>query len=161
MIVGKKPDSSDGGMRVSAFQVILFLALAWGGAAGIAVGVNYWLDGEGMTPTQTQAQIESHVDDRLDSYATIDDIRNVQDFLAGSSPEDVDVAGMKAAVARLLLIMAARDQVIPQAIHSSYFPTGSDDDFESCMDLLQNTAEMQTGGSIEACIRLEEAVSFP
>jgi hypothetical protein len=151
-------------VRVGTLQFLLLLLLWWAGAAAIAIAVNYWMDEDGMTAEQTEAQIRTYVDDKLDAYATTDDIRNVQDYLTEYPPDrpsaEGDVSGMKATVARLLLIMSARGLVIPEAIHSSYFPTGSDEDFQSCMALLQNTAEVQTGGSVEACFRLEELVTF-
>lgn len=143
----------------------LALAIIWGGAAGLAIGIHNWLDDPGVS----DEQLARFVEDSLERYPTEEDLSlaeiQFQEDLARVELEllqgGTSGRGLEATVARLLLILAARGLVIPDVFLATYFPASSSADLESCMNLLRNTAEVQTGGSVEACIRLESEVVFP
>lgn len=143
-------------MRISvpldAVRRLLFLTLAWGGAAAIALGFSYWLDDEGLTREDLRGYATNA---ELQNYATDSDLASTRTELSSVPTDALQLttgpgSGLRLAIADLLLLHAADGDLPPPVIKDAFFPGVSSTDFDICI------ASYRSARNVEACTRVME-----
>jgi hypothetical protein len=117
-------------------RTLLLVAVAWGGAAGIAVAFDHWLDDEGVAESE---------------LATIRE--QLSEVGGTTSPR------LEGVLALLILNAAARGELRADVVRTQLFADASSSDYEACIDWLAGRAAEEIAGR-EACGRVAAAADF-
>jgi len=123
---------------LGVLRVMLLLAVVWGGAAGIAIAVNYWLDDQGDYVRDGELRTE------LLSYA-----------------RDGELAEAERALAFDLLVSATGDSAVydATALQNSYFEDADLAAFQACINAIVPSS-LEAAQGLEACDEVVSAVDF-
>jgi len=133
---------------LGGIRTLAVLALAWGGAAGIAFGVSYWLDDEGIQRGELGGYVTR---EQLTDYAANSDLASIREQV--SRLEDRTMSPfLQAALEMVILDATARGRLAGDAVRVILFAGASTSDFDACIDFLSGRATEVSGR--QACDRV-------
>lgn len=145
---------------------VLLVAVAWGGAAGVALALDYWLDDEGVGRSELADYVTAS---DLDTYATDSELAGLRGEISSIRAEQRAAVSrpdlswgrlrLNLAVALLVLNAAAQGELRSYEVKTTFFADADPSDYETCIDWLAGRSGQELTGR-EACGRVGAASDF-
>jgi hypothetical protein len=138
---------------LGVIRTLAVLALAWGGAAGIALGFTHWLDEEGVDEQKLAGYVTRS---ELDNYVTDSELAVVRAQIPEAGADSLVTPSLRIAVGEWLLTAVVTGQMGSDFVKRTYFPTASSSDWDTCIAWNAGRMTEQYTGT-KACISVGPA----